>query len=105
MVNFSVAQKSGHPQQFAGVPMDWKDTITNYLTEKGFSVLGAMLVIVVGLFAAHWVGRLLSNWLSRRQMEPPVRMLLIRVAKLLILALAGLIAIGTLGVQIMPLVA
>jgi small conductance mechanosensitive channel len=85
--------------------MDWKDTITNYLTEKGFSLLGAMLVIMVGLFATHFIGKLLSTWLSRRQMEPPLRMLLTRVAKLLVIALAALIAIGTLGVQIMPLVA
>jgi small conductance mechanosensitive channel len=85
--------------------MKWKETIVNYLTTKGFSLLGAMLVIIAGLLVAHWVGKLLFNWLSRRQMEPPVRMLLTRVVKLLIIALAGLIAIGTLGVQIMPLVA
>jgi small conductance mechanosensitive channel len=85
--------------------MEWKETITTYLTKQGFSLLGAMLVTIAGLFAAHWVGKLLFNWLSRRQMEPPVRMLLTRVAKLVIIALALLIAVGTLGVQIMPLVA
>lgn len=85
--------------------MDWKETITKYLTEKGFSVLGAMLVIIAGLVAAHWLGKLLFKWLSRRQMEPPLRMLLIRVAKLLVIALAALIAVGTLGFQIMPIVA
>jgi small conductance mechanosensitive channel len=85
--------------------MEWKETILKYLTEKGFSLLGAMLVIAVGLLAAHWVGKLLFNWLSRRQMEPPVRMLLTRVVKLLIIAVAALIAVGTLGFQIMPLVA
>ena len=85
--------------------MDWKDTIAKYLAEKGFSLLGAMLVTIVGLFVAHWAGKLMFNWLSRRQMEPPLRMLLTRVAKLLIIALAMLIAVGTLGFQIMPLVA
>jgi small conductance mechanosensitive channel len=85
--------------------MDWKDTIAKYLTEKGFSLLGAMLVTIVGVLVAHWAGKLLFNWLSRRQMEPPLRMLLTRVGKLLIIALALLIAIGTLGFQIMPLVA
>jgi small conductance mechanosensitive channel len=85
--------------------MQWKETILNYLTTKGFSLLGAMLVIIAGLFVAHWVGKLLFSWLSRRQLEPPLRMLLTRVVKLVIIALAALIAIGTLGVQIMPLVA
>jgi small conductance mechanosensitive channel len=85
--------------------MDWKDTIAKYLAEKGFSLLGAMLVTIVGLFVAHWAGKLMFNWLSRRQMEPPLRMLLTRAAKLLIMALALLIAVGTLGFQIMPLVA
>jgi small conductance mechanosensitive channel len=85
--------------------MQWKETILNYLTTKGFSLLGAMLVTILGLFVAHWVGKLVFNWLSRRQLEPPLRMLLTRVVKLLIIALALLIAVGTLGVQIMPLVA
>jgi small conductance mechanosensitive channel len=85
--------------------MQWKETILNYLTTKGFSLLGAMLVTIGGIFVAHWVGKLVFNWLSRRQLEPPLRMLLTRIVKLLIIALALLIAVGTLGVQIMPLVA
>jgi small conductance mechanosensitive channel len=84
--------------------MDWKDTIAKYITEKGFNLLGALLIIVAGLLAARWISRLLSQWLSRRQMEPPLRMLLTRVVTLLVIALAGLIAIGTIGVDIMPLV-
>lgn len=102
---FQHCVKTKSRQEFTIVPMEWKETITTYLTKQGFSLLGAMLVTIAGLFAAHWVGKLLFNWLSRRQMEPPVRMLLTRVAKLLIIALALLIAVGTLGVQIMPLVA
>lgn len=85
--------------------MEWKETIVTYLTEKGFSLVGAMCVMLVGVVAAHWIGKFLTRWLAKRQMEPPARMLMTRVAKLLVIALAFLIAVGTLGVQIMPLVA
>jgi small conductance mechanosensitive channel len=104
MLYFVVAFGEIHRSKCTRIAMEWKDKIVTYLTEKGFSLLGALVIIIAGIFAARWLGKLLYNWLSHREMEPPVRMLIARITKLLIVALAALIAVGTIGVQIMPLV-
>ena len=84
--------------------MDWKDKIATYVVNQGPALLGALLIVVAGLLASKWVSRLLSGWLSRRQLEPPVRMLLTRLAALVVILFSALIAVGTIGVDIMPLV-
>ena len=84
--------------------MQWKDKIATYIVEQGPALLGALLIVSAGLLASKWVSRFLSGWLSRRQLEPPVRMLLTRVTALVIILFSGLIAVGTIGVDIMPLV-
>ena len=84
--------------------MEWKDKIATFVVEKGPALLGALLIIVAGLIASKWITRLLSAWLSRRQLEPPVRMLLTRLVALVVILFSALIAVGTIGVDIMPLV-
>jgi small conductance mechanosensitive channel len=84
--------------------MQWKDKIATYVIEQGPALLGALLIIVAGLLASKWVTRLLSGWLSRRQLEPPVRMLMTRVTALVIILFSALIAVGTIGIDIMPLI-
>jgi small conductance mechanosensitive channel len=83
--------------------MEWKDKIATYIVEKGPQLLGAILIVIAGLLAARWIGKFVSGWLSRRELEPPVRMLLTRVVKLLVVLLALFIAVGTVGINIMPL--
>ena len=84
--------------------MQWKDKIADYVVNQGPALLGALLIVAAGLLASKWVSRLLSGWLSRRQLEPPVRMLLTRVVALVIILFSALIAVGTIGVDIMPLI-
>src|SRR5262249_6355404 len=51
------------------------------------------------------VCRLLRSWLENREMEPPVRMLLTRVTWLIIMALFVMVALGTMGIAVAPLIA
>src|SRR5205814_866110 len=74
-------------------------------TEYAIQVIGAIIIICAGLLIARSVGRMMQRSLERKEMEPPVRMLLIRMMKLIILALTLVIASQNLGVKIMPLVA
>jgi small conductance mechanosensitive channel len=83
--------------------MDWKDKIATYIVNQGPTLLGALLIITAGLLASKWATKLLSAWLSRRKLEPPLRMLITRVVALLVILLSALIAVGTVGVNIMPL--
>jgi len=81
-----------------------QDKIVNYLIENGPKLLGAILIILAGLMAARWTGQLLMRWLSSKQLEPPVRMLITRLAKLFVVGFALVIALGTMGVNMMAAV-
>src|SRR5213592_4135745 len=83
----------------------WTDKIVDFVVQHGPGLAGAVVVIALGLIAARVVGTLLMSWLDKKQMEPPVKMLVTRVARLLVVAFALVIAAGTCGVNIAPLVA
>lgn len=82
-----------------------RDEAFKLLTDYGPKALGALLVFIAGLFVARWVGNLLLRGLKKREMEPPLRMLLVRLAKLLVLLLAFMMVIQQLGFQLLPLIA
>jgi small conductance mechanosensitive channel len=81
------------------------DLIMEYAIRYGFQALGALIVMVVGILVARWAGKLTQQWLQRQDMEPPVRMLLVKVVQIVILVFAVLAVLGQLGVQIAPLLA
>ena len=85
--------------------MPTMDLITEYVIRYGFQVLGAVLVFAVGALVARWAGKLAQQWLERHDMEPPVRMLLVKTIQVLILVFTTMAALGQLGVQIAPLLA
>jgi len=76
-----------------------------YAINKGPNLLGAIIILAAGFILARVVCRLLGAWLERRDMEPPVRMLLKRVTWLLIMALFFMVALGTMGIAVGPLIA
>jgi small conductance mechanosensitive channel len=81
------------------------DLITEYVIRYGFQVLGAVLVFAVGTLVARWAGKLTQQWLERHDMEPPIRMLLVKIIQVLVLLFTTMAALGQLGVQIAPLLA
>jgi small conductance mechanosensitive channel len=83
----------------------WKTTIINFLTLYGFQVAGALVILAVGWVVARWIGSLTQRWLEKQQLEPPIRTLIVRVTKLLVFALAVVLALDKFGVQIAPLIA
>lgn len=85
--------------------MSLASLITQYVVQYGFRIMGAILVIIAALFVANSVGRLFERWLNEQDLEPPLRLLLVRLLKALLVILGLLIALDQLGVQIAPLVA
>jgi len=89
--------------------MEWKDKIIDFVVQKGPGLVGKVIVVgliaIAGFMAARWLSRTVVAWLKKKEFEPPVRMLVGRIMFVLVLAFAALIAAGTLGVEVMPLVA
>jgi small conductance mechanosensitive channel len=83
----------------------WKDKLIDYVISHSGALVAALLVIIAGLLAARWIGGALNRWMERKAMEPPMRMLLVRIARLVVFALALVIALETAGMDMTILIA
>src|SRR5262245_14207741 len=84
---------------------DVKKEVLKFLAEYGFRIVGALIIMVVGGFIARSIGRVVDQWLEKKHLEPPLRMLAVRVIRLLVFALAVVLALDKCGVPIAPMVA
>jgi small conductance mechanosensitive channel len=82
-----------------------KDTLLDLAVRFGPKLLAAMLIITVGFFVAGWIARATGRGLHRLDLEPPVRQLLTRVARVLVIVLFAIMALQNLGVELLPLLA
>jgi small conductance mechanosensitive channel len=85
--------------------MPAQDLIIDLAIRYGFQVLGAFVILGVGLVAAWWVGNMVERPLTRMALEPPMRRLMVRVVRVVVLLFALVIALDKFGFQIAPLVA
>jgi small conductance mechanosensitive channel len=86
-------------------PAPWQDKLISYLIEHSGALISALIVIIVGLIAARWIGKLVDRWLEVKAMEPPMRKLLVRIVRLFVFALALMIAMETAGMKLTALIA
>src|SRR3990170_3699053 len=82
-----------------------KELTMELLLRYGFQVLGAIAILAVGFLVARWLGGMADQRFQKQQMEPPMRILLVRVIKVLVLAMAFVVALDKFGFSIAPLVA
>ena len=82
-----------------------KDKLVDYVVLHSGALVSAIAIIVIGVLAARWIGKLVGRFLERKAMEPPVRMLLVRITKLLVFAAALVVALGTAGMDVTALIA
>ena len=92
-------------KNMTGMLMTWKDTILDFLIRYGFQLVGAIIILAIGAFVARWLGKLADNWLQVQKLELPIRTLIVRIIKLLVIALAVVLALDKFGVQIAPMIA
>ncbi|MDP5239870.1 mechanosensitive ion channel family protein [Uliginosibacterium sp. 31-16] len=71
----------------------------------GPKLLVALVILAAGFYAGRWAGKMLKRSLSRLHLEPDLELLLVRVLRILVLALFGVIALQNLGVELLPLIA
>jgi len=79
--------------------------VVDFLTDYGFQIIGALIILTIGLVIAWWIGRALGRWLEKKNIEPPIIMLAVRVVRLLIFLVALLQALEKLSVPIGPALA
>ena len=82
-----------------------KDTLVDVGIRFGPRLLTAVLILVAGVVVSGWLSRWVMQFLGYRELEPPVRSLLARVAWAFCFATFALMALQNLGVELLPLIA
>lgn len=82
-----------------------KSTLVDLAIRFGPRLLVALLILVIGFFVGRWVGRVAGRMLHRLAIDAPVRELLVRLLRILVLGLFLILALQNLGVELLPLIA
>lgn len=80
-------------------------TLVQKAADFGPKLLVAILILIVGVVVGRSLGRIMLRWLEKLELEPPLRMLLVRLVRLLVLAGFLILALQNLGVELLPLIA
>jgi small conductance mechanosensitive channel len=71
----------------------------------GPKLLVAIAIFAIGVAVSRWAGVWLGRFLDRIELEPPVRALLIRIGRGIVLVLFLVMALQNLGIELLPLLA
>ena len=82
-----------------------KSAVLDMALRFGPKVFVALLILVAGVMVGRWVGRATEQGLARLDLEPPVRLLFVRLVRILVFGLFAIVALQNLGVELLPLIA
>jgi small conductance mechanosensitive channel len=82
-----------------------RTTIIDLAVKFGPKVLAALIILGIGYMVGRWASQWLERALMHLEMEPPVRSLIVRMARVAISVLFLIMALQNLGVELLPLVA
>jgi len=81
------------------------DVLAEFVVKYSFQILGALIVLVVGLKIANWSGRSIIRLCERREVDPTLGNFFGSLVKTLVLFFVVIIAIGKFGISIAPFIA
>jgi len=81
------------------------DRVADYLQHNSDKLLGGVFIIVIGVIISRSIAKVTNRALERRLLDPPLRLLLVRLARYGTLALAFVIALETCGFHMTALIA
>lgn len=82
-----------------------KTTLLDLAVRFGPKVLAALVILTIGVFVSRWAGRWADRGLAHLELEPPVRLLISRIARGAVFVLFLIMALQNLGVELLPLIA
>jgi len=81
------------------------NVIVEFMVTYSFQILGAIIILVIGIKLAGWVGRLVANFCEKHDLDITLSKFLGNVVKVLVLTFVIIIAIGKFGISIAPFIA
>jgi small conductance mechanosensitive channel len=82
-----------------------RTTVIDLALKFGPKLLAALVILAIGYLIGRQVARWLERALMHLELEPPIRSLIVRVARIVISLLFVIMAMQNLGVELLPLVA
>lgn len=81
------------------------NVVVEFIINYSFQILGAIIILLVGLKLASWLGRLVTRLCEKRNVDITLSRFLGSVVKILTLTFVVIIAIGKFGISIAPFIA
>jgi len=85
--------------------IDYVNLLIDFVKAYGTKIFSALVILIAGYFVGRWIGKAFDNALRSRQLEPPIRILLVRAVNVVVILLALLLAVQNIGIEIMPIIA
>lgn len=81
------------------------NTAVNFIVNYSFQVIGAIIILVLGVLAANWTNRTLLRFFERKKLDRTLAKFVAGMVRLMVLGFSVLIALGNFGVTIAPFIA
>lgn len=81
------------------------NTVTEFLVNYSFQILGAVLIIIIGFFVAKKVSKITVTLCERKNIDITLRTYIGHIVYLVILVCFFIIALGKVGISVTPFVA
>jgi small conductance mechanosensitive channel len=82
-----------------------KNRAIDLLVEFGPNAISAIVVLLIGVFVSRAIVRAVERGVARVEIEPPLRLLLLRILRVAVMAIFVIMALQNLGVELLPLIA
>lgn len=92
------------PQELVGLQQVGQLAV-NFLVAYAFQIAGAIIILIAGVVVANWLARVLLRTQEKRNVDITLRQFIASTARLLVLGLFVIIALGKLGISMTPLIA
>jgi len=81
------------------------DMALAFLIDYSFQILGAIIIFIIGLFVARWVGRSVERFCRKQNLDEILVRFISSAARVIILIGVGIICLGKFGISVTPFVA
>lgn len=81
------------------------DVTVEFFVNYSFQVIGAILILIIGVMVSRWLGNLVIGLLTKRNVDVTLRGFIGSAIRILVLACFVVIALGKFGISVAPFVA
>ncbi len=81
------------------------ETIIDYCVQYSFQIIGAVIVLIIGVFLARWISGLIMRLCEKGNLDVTLTKFLGQLTKILILAFVLIAVISKFGISIAPIIA